>query len=94
MNRSNAEALRGWAIPSATDISFAIGICALLGRAVPGSLKIFLLALAIIDDLMAIIVIAIFYTAELSFFSLALAGSAIAGLAILNLLDVRSPSPY
>jgi NhaA family Na+:H+ antiporter len=94
LNRDNAEALRGWAIPSATDISFAIGICALLGRAVPGSLKTFLLALAIIDDLMAIIVIAAFYTDDLSLISLALAGAAIAGLAILNLCDVRRPAPY
>jgi NhaA family Na+:H+ antiporter len=94
LNRGNAEALRGWAIPAATDISFAIGVCAVLGRAVPGSLRTFLLALAIIDDLMAIIVIAIFYTAELSLLSLALAGAGLIGLAILNLRDVRKPSLY
>jgi Na+:H+ antiporter, NhaA family len=94
LNRGNAEALRGWAIPSATDISFAIGVCAVLGRAVPKSLRTFLLALAIIDDLMAIIVIAIFYTDELSLLSLALAGAGIIGLAILNLRDVRKPSLY
>jgi len=94
LNRGNAEALRGWAIPAATDISFALGVCALLGRAVPGSLKTFLLALAIIDDLMAIIVIAIFYTDELSRISLALAGVGLIGLAILNLRDVRKPSLY
>jgi NhaA family Na+:H+ antiporter len=94
LNWGSAETLRGWAIPSATDISFAIGVCALLGRAVPGSLKTFLLALAIIDDLMAIIVIAIFYTDQLSMVSLALAGVGLAGLAILNLRDVRKPSLY
>jgi NhaA family Na+:H+ antiporter len=93
-NHASAEALRGWAVPAATDISFAIGVCALLGRAVPRSLKTFLLALAIIDDLMAIIVIAIFYTDALSLISLALAGVGIAGLAILNLADVRKPALY
>jgi NhaA family Na+:H+ antiporter len=93
-NRGSAEALRGWAVPAATDISFAIGVCALLGRAVPRSLKTFLLTLAIIDDLMAIIVIAIFYTDELSLISLALAGVGIAGLAVLNLTDVRKPALY
>jgi NhaA family Na+:H+ antiporter len=94
LNRDSAEALRGWAIPAATDISFAIGVCALLGRAVPRSLKTFLLALAIIDDLMAIVAIAIFYTDELSLISLALAGVGIVGLAILNLLDARKPALY
>jgi Na+:H+ antiporter, NhaA family len=94
LNHGSAETLRGWAIPAATDISFAIGVCALLGRAVPGSLKTFLLALAIIDDLLAIIVIAVFYTAELSTIALVLAGVGIAGLAILNLLDARQPSLY
>lgn len=94
LNWGDAQALRGWAIPDATDIAFAIAICAMLGRAVPTSLKTFLLALAIIDDLLAIIVIAIFYTSELSVVSLLLAGIGIAGLVALNLRDVQKPSPY
>jgi NhaA family Na+:H+ antiporter len=94
LNWGDAQALRGWAVPAATDIAFAIGICALLGRAVPASLKMFLLALAIIDDLMAIIVIAIFYTDDLSAPALLLGGIGIAGLIALNLLNVRKPSLY
>jgi NhaA family Na+:H+ antiporter len=94
LNWDDTQALRGWAVPAATDIAFAIGICALLGRAVPPSLKMFLLALAIIDDLMAIIVIAIFYTDDLSAFALMLGGIGVAGLVALNLLNVRKPSLY
>lgn len=94
LNWGDAQALRGWAVPAATDIAFAIGICALLGRAVPASLKMFLLALAIIDDLMAIIVIAVFYTDDLSALALGLGGLGVAGLLALNLLDVRKPSLY
>ena len=94
VNWGDAQALRGWAIPAATDIAFAIGICALLGNAVPASLKAFLLALAIIDDLMAIIVIAFFYTDDLSTVSLMLAAAGVATLVVLNLLDVRKPSLY
>jgi Na+:H+ antiporter, NhaA family len=94
VNWGDGQALRGWAVPAATDIAFAIGICALLGRAVPTSLKTFLLALAIIDDLMAIVVIAIFYTDDLSAPALLLGGIGIAGLVALNLLNVRKPSLY
>ena len=94
LNWGDAQALRGWAIPSATDIAFAIGICALLGRAVPASLKTFLLALAIIDDLMAIVVIAAFYTDELSVVSLVLAGIGVSALAALNFFNARSSALY
>jgi NhaA family Na+:H+ antiporter len=94
LNWGDSQALRGWAVPAATDIAFAIGICALLGRAVPASLKMFLLALAIIDDLMAIIVIAVFYTEDLSALALLLGGIGVAGLVVLNLLNVRKLSLY
>jgi Na+:H+ antiporter, NhaA family len=94
LNAGDTLNLRGWAIPTATDIAFAMGVLSLLGSRVPAALKIFLLALAIIDDLGAIVIIAVFYTADLSFASLALAALGILGLLSLNLLGIRRLAPY
>ena len=94
LNHADPVALRGWAIPTATDIAFALGILMLLGSRVPASLKVFLTAVAIIDDLGAIIVIAAFYTAQLSLPMLAAAGAGCLLLFALNRARVTSIGPY
>jgi NhaA family Na+:H+ antiporter len=94
INIDDPTAMRGWAIPTATDIAFALGILAMLGKRVPLSLKVFLMALAIIDDLGAIVIIALFYTVELSTLSIVISGMALATLMIMNFLGVNKRAAY
>jgi len=94
INIDDPQALRGWAIPAATDIAFAVGVLALLGTRAPPALKVFLLALAVIDDLGAIIIIALFYSADLSIASLAIGAVGAVALLALNLSGVTRLLPY
>jgi len=93
-NLGDEVALKGWAIPTATDIAFALGILSLLGNRVPVSLKIFLMALAIIDDLGAIVIIALFYTADLSVLAITVAACCLVVLMTLNLFKVTRKAAY
>jgi len=94
VNAANTETLRGWAIPTATDIAFALGVLSLLGSRVPTSLKVFLATLAIVDDLVAVLVIAVFYTAELNLAALGGACAATLLLIGLNRLKIARLAPY
>lgn len=94
INRGDASAMRGWAIPAATDIAFALGILSLLGTRAPVAMKLLLSTIAVLDDLAAIVIIALFYTSDLSGVALAAAGVAIAVMFLLNRMGVRALTPY
>jgi NhaA family Na+:H+ antiporter len=94
LNAGDAERISGWAIPAATDIAFALGVLALLGSRIPASLKIFLTAVAIIDDLIAVLIIALFYTSDLQVLPLALAVLGLLVLLGMNLRGVTRLAPY
>lgn len=94
LNAGDPVATQGWAIPAATDIAFALGVLGLLGSRVPTSMKILLTAIAVFDDLGAIIIIALFYTDQLSLTALGWAGAALVALLVLNVAGVKKTAPY
>ena len=94
INFETGYTLKGWAIPSATDIAFSIGVLSLLGSRIPISLKVFLVALAIIDDLGAIVIIAFFYSSDLQYLFISLMLISFIGLAILNKIGIKKFTPF
>ena len=93
-NRGDAGSMRGWAIPTATDIAFALGILALLGSRVPLGMKLLLSTIAVVDDLIAILIIAVFYSHGMSLTALAFAAVALSGMWLLNRRGVTALTPY
>ncbi len=94
INRGDPVAMQGWAVPAATDIAFALGILSLLGKRVPTSMKLLLSTIAVVDDLFAILIIAVFFSADLSLTMLAWGGAAVAMMALLNRRGVTALTPY
>ena len=94
LNGGDAIAMRGWAVPTATDIAFALGVLALLGSRVPTGMKLLLSTIAVVDDLIAIVIIALFYSHGLSLTALSWAGAALAGMLLLNRRGVTALTPY
>lgn len=94
LNSDNAIAMNGWAIPSATDIAFALGVFVIFGKHLPLSLKLFLLAVAIFDDIAAVIIIAVFYSQDLSMISMIVASVGILALFLLNMFNVQARAAY
>ena len=94
LNHADAEAMRGWAVPTATDIAFALGVLALLGSRAPVGMKLLLSTIAVVDDLMAIVIIAVFYSHGMSFTALAWAGAALALMWLLNRRGGTALTPY
>jgi len=94
LNHNDAQAMRGWAVPTATDIAFALGVLALLGSRVPTGMKLLLSTIAVVDDLIAILIIAFFYSHGLSVTALVWAAAAVAGMWLLNRRGVMRLAPY
>ncbi len=94
LNHGDPDAMRGWAVPTATDIAFALGVLSLLGSRVPTGMKLLLSTIAVVDDLIAILIIAVFYAHGLSWVALGWAGACVLGLVLLNRRGVTALTPY